>query len=81
VFDALVHGQDAHVARAGQTTVSEERREVAQRRVVAVGVGVDAVDEIGAGQVQKRALDRGRGVVQQRGGVLAQQLDDLVDGR
>ena len=52
VLDALVDGQDAHVAGAAEAPVVVERLQVAQHLRVAVGLDEDALDEVGAGQVQ-----------------------------
>jgi hypothetical protein len=48
VLDALVDRQDADVAGAGQPAVAEDLLEVPQRRVRAIGLRDDAIDEVRA---------------------------------
>ena len=78
VLDALVDGEDRHVARAPEPAVLIERREVAEHPIGAVGARPDAVDEIGPRQVQRRAGNRLAFVLEQGRGVLA---EELFDGR
>ena len=52
MLDALVNGQDRHVAGAAETAVVEQRLEAAQHLGRAVGVGQHPVDEVRAGEVQ-----------------------------
>ena len=76
VLDALVDRQDRHVAGAGQAAVVDEPLQVAQHRAACGRVSThDAVDEVRARQVQRRAAS----IVSQRWfssvvGVVAEQL-------
>ena len=51
-------GQDREIAGAGQPAVAEQPLEVAEHPGVAVAGDEDAVDEVGAGQVQRLFGDR-----------------------
>ena len=76
VLDALVDRQDRQVAGAGQAAVAEQPLEVAEHAGVAVAGGEDAVDEIGAGQVQRLLGDRLADVREQAVGLGAEKLAD-----
>jgi len=52
VLDALVDGEDRDVARAREAPGVRQPVEPAERLRVAVGVDPQAVDEVGAGQVE-----------------------------
>lgn len=65
MFDTLVDGEDGDVAGAGEAAGVEDGLEVAERGDVAVGLGEDAVDEVGAWGVDAFAGDFGGGVVEE----------------
>jgi hypothetical protein len=70
VLDALVDGQDRHVARPAEPAVVEQPLQVAQRAVVAVGQRIDAIDEVRAGQMKLVGGDGLRAVLKQTLGVI-----------
>ena len=73
MLDALVDGQDRHVAGAAEPAVAEQLLQVAQHLHRAVAARPHPVDEVGAGQVQVVLGDALRDVVQERVGVVAEQ--------
>ena len=79
VLDALVHGQDRDVSGARQAAVGQDLLEVAQDRDRAVRDAVDAVHEVGPGQVQRVARDAFAAVLEERAGVGPQQVLDGLD--
>ena len=80
MLDALIHGKDRDVARPAQAAVTEERLEAAQDARVAVADRPDAIDEVGAGQVELVAGDRLAAVLQQVLRVLAEDLFYVAQG-
>ena len=74
VLDALVDGEDRQVAGAGQAAGAEEALEVDEDPGVAVAGGEDAVDEIGAGEVERLLGDGLADVLQQAVGLGAKKL-------
>ena len=79
VLDALVDGQDRDVARAVEATVREQALQRAQDRRRAVAVLDDAVDEVGAGQVEAVPRDRGALVTEEVLRLLAEDRFDAAD--
>ncbi len=73
VFDALVHGEDRHVAGVGQTAGAEQLLQAAQDLRCAVGVGHHAIDEVPSGQVEHGLVDGLALMLEQELGFLAQQ--------
>ena len=69
-------GRIETIAGAGQAAVVEQPLEVAEHAGVAVAGGEDAVDEIGAGQVQRLSGDRLAHVCEQAVGLVAEELAD-----
>lgn len=67
VFDALVDGEDGHVAGAGEAAGVEEELHVAEDIDGSVGHGHDAVDEVGAREVEGGAGDAFAFVVEECG--------------
>jgi predicted regulator of Ras-like GTPase activity (Roadblock/LC7/MglB family) len=57
VLDALIDGEDGDISGAAEAAGVEDVLEIAQDAGGAVGGGEDAVDEIGAGEVEQIALD------------------------
>ena len=53
VFDALIDGQDGEVAGSGQAAGAEESLKVAENPEVAIAGSEDAVNEVGARQMQR----------------------------
>ncbi len=80
MLDALVDRQDRQVAGAAEPAVVEDPLQVDQHARLAVGDPPDAVDVLGTGKVQLIAADAAAGVLEQAGGLVAEQLDDPVDG-
>ena len=74
VLDALVDRQDRQVAGAGQPAGAEQPLEVAEHPGVAVAGGEDAVDEVGAGQVQRLLGDGLAHVLEQAVGLGAEKF-------
>jgi hypothetical protein len=81
VLDPLVNWQDREIAGAGQPAVVEQRLQAAQDAGGPVAGGEDAVDEVGARQVELRARDGLAGVFQQVLGVVAQDRLQLAQRR
>src|SRR5262245_65522349 len=79
MLDALVDGQDRHIAGPCEPPLVEERLQVAQHRRVAIRTDPDAVHEIGAGQMQEVFRDRLAFVLQQSLPFLTEQLFNLLD--
>ena len=74
MLDALIDRQDRHVAGAGEPAVIEQRLQLAEHRHRAVRIEVNALDEIGARQVQRLFRNRLALVLQQSGGVGSEDL-------
>ena len=81
VLDALVDGEDRHVARAGQSARVVERAEVAEHGRRAVRVPEDVVDHVGPGEGQQVGREGGGGVAQQRVGFVTQELFETHGAR
>ena len=79
VLDALVDGQDRDVAGAVEATVREQALQRAQDGRRAVAVLDDAVDEVGAGQVEAVPRDRGALVPEEVLRLLAEDRFDAAD--
>jgi len=67
VLDALIDGEDGEIAGAGEAAGVEHLLEVAEDRGGAIGDAEDAVDEVGAGDVEGVAGDE-LGFVGEEGG-------------
>jgi len=52
VFDALVDGQDREVAGAGEAAVVKQAMKIVENAKIPVRGGIDAIDEVGPGNVQ-----------------------------
>ena len=74
MFDALVHRQDGHVARAGQPAMVEHRLQAAQRLRIAVGQRKNAVHEIRSRQMQPLLRHRLAFMFQQTLGGISQKF-------
>jgi hypothetical protein len=79
VFDALVDGQDRHVAGAGKASVPEQRLERTEHLRAAVAGTPDSVDEVGPRQMEQRLVDL-RLVPQERVGVGSEELLKCANG-
>ena len=72
VFDALVHGQDRKVAGAGEAAAVIHPLEIVQNALVPVGLGENAIHEVGAGQVALVFGNSLRGVLEKVVGLVAE---------
>jgi hypothetical protein len=81
MFDALIDGEDREITRAREPPVIEERLQRTQDARRAVGRRPDAINEVGAGELQLIFGDGLRGVVEQSAGVRAEQFFDFTKGR
>src|SRR5208283_3018912 len=60
MLDALIDGEDRHIARAGKTAGEEHPVEIVQHAKIAVGCRVHTIDEVGAGNMQPVLGNLGR---------------------
>ena len=79
MLDALVHGQDREVARAGQAAVREHLLQRAQHGHRPVRRREHAVHEVGTGQVEGLLGDALAAVLEEGARVAAQQVLDRLD--
>ncbi len=74
MLDALVDREDREVPGAGQTAVVVHGLQVPEHGRTAVGLGDDAVDEVGAGEMQLIPGDGLAGVAEQVLRLVAEHL-------
>ena len=74
---ALVGGEDAHIAGAGQAAVVEQALQVVEDRLAAVAAQPHAIDEVRARDMQQITGDLGGVEPEEVGGLIAQQGLDL----
>src|SRR5205807_3171583 len=79
VLDAVVDRQDGEIAGTRQAAVIVERLEAAQDPRRAIAGGEDPGDEVRAGQMQLRLRDGFAFVLQQAGGVAAEDRLQLAE--
>jgi hypothetical protein len=78
VLDALIDGEDREIAGVAEASGAEEALEICEDADIAVGERVDAVDEIGTGEMQAFLGDFGRFETEERFGFGAEELFDVV---
>src|SRR5690606_8782761 len=78
VFDTLVDRQDRQVAGTRQAPVREQRLQAAQHTGGAVGGAVEAVDPVGAGQMQPLLGDTSSPVAEKAVTVVAKQVKQFL---
>ena len=81
VLDPLVDRQDAHIAGSGEATVLEQPPQVANRRRASVAVEQHAFDEVRAGQMQQRSINRLAAMIQELIGISPKQIGYVVERR
>ena len=72
MLDALIDGQDGHVTGSGEAAVIQNRAEIPEDGRLAVALGDDTIDEIGAGEVERLFVESFGGVGQQGLAVLTE---------
>src|SRR5258708_1860011 len=77
MFDALIDGEYGEIAGAAEAALAKHALEIGEHAHVAVGGGVDAVDEVRAGEMQALLGDFGRFESQQGFGFCAEVRFDF----
>ena len=78
MLDALVDGEDREIAGLAEAAGAEEPLEIGEDTNVAVGEGIDAVDEIGAGEMKAVLGNFGGFEAEERFGLGAEELFDVA---
>jgi hypothetical protein len=74
MLDALIDRQDRDVARAREPAVIEQRLQLAEYRNGPVRIQMNALDKVGARQVQRVFRNRLALVLEQSGGIGSKDL-------
>jgi hypothetical protein len=78
VFDPLVHGKNAQIARPSEAPVSVQRLKISQDLRVSICVHPNAIEKIGPGKLEQGLIDDAF-VIEQGAGILAEPVGDSVD--